>query len=264
MVKSLIGVSFIAFVVGCAGKGSSDDLGLNPNCNHSVYRHDPNGWLLKTPELHLDFYGSYWSNNPSESSLFEAQWESLLTNGTALQRLSEYGIVQGTIDSNYYNTDLSIDTSLSSVDDAGITLDKLGMTDDQSLIDDSAIPSQINSDIQAGILPLPNDNTIYVIVLPPYVGTKSMTGKGYYAYHSHYAYGSSRYAFAVIHYGDSDTINVSIAHETYEAASNPDGNGYYDDNAIDGEIGDFCDRIPEYIDGIVVQKVWSEASCVCL
>jgi hypothetical protein len=227
----------------------------NPACEHQVYRHDIDGWLLKNPEMHLVFYGSYWTTylNFVEEQYYQNAWHNLLDLGTVLQRLSEYGIASGTLDPidrfTNYNADLNKDGSL-------ITK--------QITIDDATFPTDINNDILAGILPQPNDNTLYVIMLPKNTTTKSLVANKWAGYHDHSVYAGNRYAYAIIGYNSTyDNTDELISHELLEASSNPDGSGYYEDNDGD-EIADICQAYTENIDGYTVEKVFSDATCSCL
>jgi len=206
--------------------------------------------MLAEPEVHLDFWGD-WDNFPlaRQPISFEQDWLVLFGSGHVFQRLSEYGIHEGMIDSNYYTNP----GSTTYVNDGG--LDDAG----QSLLDDNSFPAIINNEIQGGTLPYPNDNTIYVIMLPPNIFTASMLKNNWGGYHMHASFGAQRYAFAIVSYSEND---IMASHELYEAATDPDGNGLYDRNT-GSEIGDLCQSYIELVAGLAVQKVWSQALCQC-
>lgn len=208
--------------------------------------------------MHLIFYGTYWLSTNNEQIFYQMDWNILLNSGTVLQRLSEYGIATGSLDVNSYNAKLDIDTETVSGNTTLITTPK-------TFDDINLLTPEINNEILAGTIPFPNDNTLYVVMLPTNVISKNMADHGWSAYHGDSSYGKTRYAFAVVSYNAAfNKTNSLISHELYEAATDPDAkNGYYEDN--DGkEIGDLCGGSYEYIDGMLVQKVWSQMTCMCL
>jgi hypothetical protein len=71
--------------------------------------------------------------------------------------------------------------------------------------------------------------------------------------------------YAVIESLSEPTLDVAISHELAEATTDPDGGSY-------GEIGDPCEGANasnfynpyNFIQGVQVQKVWSQAACRCV
>lgn len=227
----------------------------NPNCPYQVTRHQQNSWLLTEPEIHFDFWGSYWQN-PIPGSWtpddFQSEWSMLIEQNGVLVRLAEYGIHSGMLDATYYQND-----GASYEVDAG----DLGPDVGAKIIDDTIIATAINNEIQLGFIPYPNDNTLYIIMLPPIVSTRTIATNKWGGYHAHTNYGSQQYAYTIITYSDDDT-NLTISHEIAEAASNPGGFGWYD-SASGSEISDLCGPAAITIDGYRIQKVWSQILCQC-
>lgn len=224
--------------------------GDNPNCPADVTRPDPNSWILAEPEIHLDFWGD-WNNFPQakQPSSYEYDWFVLFNYGNVLQRLSEYGVHEGTIDLNYYtNTGSTTYVNDGGTDDAG-----------QYLLDDSSFANTLNLEIEAGSLPYPNDNTLYLVMLPPNVFSNAMLTHHWGGYHTHSTYGTQRYTFAIISYQNDEVV---ASHEIYEAATNPSGYSFWD-RKTSNEIGDVCNPYNETVAGITVQKVWSQTLCQC-
>lgn len=253
--KLLLPIIFLS-LISCAGTVDSlVNTDPNPSCQYEVYRHDPSSWLLKTPEMHFIYDGSYWttSTNFIEPQYYQNAWHNMLDLGTFLQRLSEYGIQSGTLDPVDHYSEPKLDVN------SGFNLISKQIT-----VDDSILVADINNNILAGTIPFPNDNTIYVIMLPPNVITATMVNNSWNGYHGNTTYGSSRYAFAIIQYSSNyDNTDEIVGHELMEASSNPDDNSGYFDDKTGKEIGDICESYTEQVDGYAVQKVFSESLCKC-
>jgi len=263
-------VAFTLALVACSSSSSPPttvpDGGTPPTtvpdggtCSFDVYRHDPNSWLLTVPEMHFDFWGSYWTNgNNTDALVFQTDWSYLLDSGNVLERLSEYGIHEGTLDPvNHYNTG-----STTYVGDAGefVHNEDGGSV---SILDDNTFVATINSEIQGGTLPYPTDNTVYVVMLPPNVNSQLMVNSNFIGYHRNGSYGEQRYAYAIILYTGVVDNNKVIMHELAEAATDPLlGTGFTGANN-EQEVGDLCEAYFDTIGGIEVQSLWSQALCQC-
>jgi hypothetical protein len=260
--KSPRGIMHVLFIViilltSCIGQTAP----INPNCKEQVQA-QPHAWLLRTPNIHFVFWGQYWayayynadttSFAPSglEKDAYQAIWQKLIANGI-FDRLSEYNIGKTELDMVNYAIDPTDDGSES--------------------IDDSTIPNKLNTAIANGDLHVPDDQSLFVIFLPPGERSSTMIKKGQGGYHAHSSYGQTNYAYAIVQYyspdvgiGFFDITNHFVSHETYEAITDPDvASGYFDPNTTN-EIGDFCQDASIMIGGIVVQQVWSEMQCKCL
>lgn len=242
-------------VAACGGSTSNSTdapSSSSNNCPYSVARQDSSGWLLTRPEVHLNFWGD-WKDSYTPG-IFENTWSTLLNGGTVLQRLSEYGIHEGTCDSKYYMT-----TGSTTYANDGGSFDDAGT----NALDDSTFGDTINAEIRLNQLPYPNDNTLYLIFLKPGDTTEMILSHHWGGYHDNYSYGSQRYAYAILRYlGDSDTT-VTTSHEIYEAATNPGDGPGYSDRTSGEEVGDLCQGNNENIDGCTVQTVWSQQLCQC-
>lgn len=244
-------ISLVAMMlIGCSGStdnnlDSSNDISTG-TCPHNVTRHDPNGWLLSVPSVHMDFWGSW---NQFDINTATANWSVLLNRSDILDRLAEYDIHTGTFDINY-----SVNTGSTTYADGGAPSDGGAPT----VLDDNTFGPTLNGEILTGSLPYPTDNTLYVIMLPSNTTTQLMVQHHWIGYHTHYSFVGQRYAYAMV----SGNDNVTVSHEIYEAATNPDGSsGWYGNGS---EIGDFCEGDKRNIDGVIVQKVWSQDICQCL
>lgn len=252
----------IGCIIGCAAPvNPSFDIPVS-SCITQVRKQD-NGWILNQAETHFVFWGAYWQTTREQATI-QGNWNYLYSQKHVFQRLAEYGIEQGMLDP----TPSLTNPGLQLPGDGGmiVPLDSTGIDAGVLIeLDDGAIGTQLDQEIRDGIVPPPqNDQTLYVIFLPPNSTTVYMT-KGHFAgYHGHASYGSKRYAFAIIGYSN----DIILSHEMYEAFSDPDDTTGYRDG--DNEIGDLCENIETpsdfstTIDGVTVQKVWSQSTCTCL
>jgi len=266
--STLVVLGFI--LVGCAASVETvspptpaDQL----TCPYHVYRHDATGWLLTKPEVHFVYWGQYWLESPTDQDQYIAPWDKLLNGGSVLQRLSQYGIDSGFFDATVYNTNpgLVIPSPTGGNAPDG-TLDAGGTT--YTILPSQYMPLEINNEIQAGELPVPDSNTFYAVLLPPgFIPTNDLN-LSLGGYHGHAFYGGQAYTFAAILYSNwaDETMGI-MSHELYEAATNPgNGTGWYDD-ASGQEVADLCQVVNESwwetIDNQNVQKVWSQVACTC-
>jgi hypothetical protein len=236
-----------------------NDSGVVSSCLFNVTRHG-DAWLLSEPEVHFVFWGD-WNNFPEvvQPDGFQSTWSLLLGSDNVLQRLAEYGIHEGTLDQKYYSdTGPTVYVNDAGLDEAGTTLDG-GVA---QLMDNTFVET-LNSEIQYGVLPYPNNNTLFVVMLPPYLSTHDIVANSWGGYHGHGSYGAQQYTFAIITYGGDVGTNMTISHEIYEAATNPGGFGWYD-SKVNMEVADLCQTDgAESIGGFTVQKVWSQVLCQC-
>lgn len=241
----------IVYGVACSSSSTLDPFSIaGSNCPYHVYHHDPNGWLLTEPEVHLDFWGNWnqWSDaiGITQPDTFLYDWYSLLNQDGVMQRLAEYGIHEGTLDiTAYYNPGPTV---IDGVDAGG-----------SSVLDDTTFAATLGNEIQTGSLPYPNSNTLYVVLLPPNVTTSKIVTNQWDGYHASSSYAGQAYAYAIVRYSGK---LATTSHEIYEAATNPGGSGFFDD-ASGNEIGDLCQPNSETINGYTVQKVWSQSLCSC-
>lgn len=286
-------VSLIAALgtVGCFNDACpvGNDL-LSDECPYQLYRHQPNGWLITNPVVSFVFWGDWWaggsqstpiglveSSGIETSESIQSTWTMMFSTDTLFDKVAEYGIANPILDANYYQ----YGNSLPSVTSIPSTTNQI--PPNYTVWDDGGqnVQNEINGEIVSGVLPTPTSNTIYVIILPPYFTTVGMVKGSADGYHSHGIYGTINYEFAIITYGVPQYINSIVSHELYESATDPgNGSGYFDDKT-GMEVADVCNwvatpvSIASYdtytsavasattVSDIVVQKVWSQATCQC-
>jgi hypothetical protein len=266
----LVGALILAACsTGTIGSGDNIDPSPGPGpmavdgvCPFHVTRGNANSWLLVEPEMHLVYWGNYPAN---DAATYQFVWDALLNKETVLQRLSEYGIRGGTFDTNQYNN--NINATLPNPDGGAPAIEK----NDAGIVelDDNLIPTELNNEILAGELPYPNDNTVYMIMLPPGTSTHNLLS-GDAGYHYFSSYNGQRYTYGVIGYRGADWNGTDevVSHELAESATDPDTStgwrdytlGHYND-----EIADICVWIPVSYGfyGYTVQKYWNQDLCVC-
>lgn len=251
---ALLGAGLFA----CSGEVSPFDeiSSSSRECKYQIYRHDANSWLLTDPEVYMIFWGD-WSSQDATSmqSNVMNDWYYLLNYDRVLARLSEYGIHEGNFQYVTYQTNSK--PVVAFANDAG---EDAGLLPE---LDDSKFAGELQAEIQLGLIPYPDDNTLYVVILPPGTTTVSMQNNNWNGYHQNSSYDGQRFAYAMIQYGSETSIDIVTSHEIYEACTNPqDGTGYWDD-ASNEEIADLCEGNDVNIDGYTVQAVWSQVLCTC-
>ena len=238
---------------------SAQDAIDNSACVIQVENHSSidTEWLLKNPEIHFVYWGTYWQTSNQSfpvSEYFNTCWSELMTNSLVLQRLAEYGVGPGTFDQNQYYNYPELDNIIY-------------LYNNSNVIDDSVIVPEINKEIQYQAVPYPNNNTLYVIFLPQNVNTISLAQQGYGGYHNYNSYNGQNYSYAIITYfSDQEKTDGLISHEITEATTDPNFQEYY--SSSDGsEIADLCENDGDYsletVNNCVIQKVWSQRLCLC-
>lgn len=150
-------------------------------------------------------------------------------------------------------------------------------------ITDHEIQTELNLEIVSGTqgVPMSNRTQIYVIVLPPYVQTE-LSGNSYHWHFNLTTTGQSVW-YAVItglvseqHASSPNSqfpkaqyrgMDHVIAHEVYEAVTNPEGGfGYVvQEECGGGEIADMCeDFYSDPIDGYSVGTFWANQAGGCV
>jgi hypothetical protein len=167
-------------------------------------------------------------------------------------------------------------------------------------VSDSEVQAEITKQINAGLLPAPDANTLYMIHFPSSVTITQGGGGGqkvavscqdFCAYHSAYQKNSAQVNYGVIpdlgsngcetgcgHFDTFSNLTITASHEMIEAITDSGvglatGNGpnfpmgWYDSRQ--GEIGDLCARTSGSIPGSAgttfkVQGEWSNSKNACV
>ncbi|MGZ3457740.1 MAG: hypothetical protein ACXU86_04460, partial [Archangium sp.] len=157
-------------------------------------------------------------------------------------------------------------------------------------IDDTAIQTELNNQINAGHLPAPDGNTLFMTYFPPGMtitqgGSSSCVSGGFCAYHGTFnaTRGETYYGImpdmgsgsgCATGCGNSTMFNnmTSVSsHEMIEAVTDAEVGlatvvgaplAWYD--STNGEIGDICNAQQGSIAGYTVQKQWDNATNTCI
>lgn len=217
-----------------------DDQLSKDNCpTTNVWRHTSGSWILTAPQIHLVFWGSYWSTTPDGGvSLVSTEtqaWNTLANDPSFYNPVREYGVLGGRLlgTSNGYWSCPS------------------------GALQESDIQNELNAEISNGTLPNPDTQTIYVLMLPSGTQSQYDIDNSFGGHHNYIG----NFSYAVIEY--SSTPDGTISHEIYEAATNPDTSNAWWGPGGETEIGDLCSSGWK-LDGYNITKVWSETFCQCV
>jgi len=137
---------------------------------------------------------------------------------------------------------------------------------------DDDIAAELDRLVDAGRLPEPDENTLFMVHFPPgitvYLGPYPSCG--YLGYHSAYTRNGRPVYYGVLPdcYSDFDETTAVSGHELLEAITDPDGtdevawnDDYY---GSQGEISDLCGSTRGSIDGYAVLLGWSNSVGDCV
>lgn len=237
---------FAVVLLGCASGGSPadrvpDDSLSALNCpKTNVWRHEPGSWLLSNPKIHLVFWSKYWLTSADGIALLAEEtqvWNTLAADPVFYSPVYEYGVRLGQL--------------------SGTFLSYWDCPDGQ--LSEDAIRAELLSEIGQSSLPVPDDQSVYVILLPPNTQSWYNTTYHFGGHHNALTYQSDRFAYAVIENGQGDG---TISHEIYESCTNPDlSTGWYGAGG-ENEIADLCSASWQ-LDSYTLATVWSESKCSC-
>lgn len=205
----------------------------------NVTRQAPGSWILTTPKIHLVFWGDWWySQAKGKSDMVSTigTWSVLANDSAFYSLVNEYGVGIGQM--------------------IGTTVSYPNLP--PGLIQESDIQTELNNEIQNNTLPKPDNQTIYVMVLPPNTQSQYNVAAGFGGHHQTV----NNFTYAVIeNHADWDN---TISHEIYEAVTDPDlTNGWYALPGGETEIADLCGNTWQ-LDGHTIAGVWSQSQCKCI
>lgn len=222
-----------------AGVIAPDDSLSVTNCpNTNVWRHKPGSWVLASPQIHLVFWGSWWSTTAGGTNTMSVEtqaWNVLAADPAFTYPVQEYGVgasrLAGTFQSYW-----DIPTGQ---------------------LSETTIQNELTTEIQNGTLPNGDNQAIYVLLLPPDTQSAYDIGNKFGGHHNTL----NGFTYAII---ESHTnLDAVISHEVYEACTNPDtSSGWWGANG-ETEVGDLCS--PTWnLDGYTLSTAWSEKNCQCI
>jgi hypothetical protein len=212
---------------------------------------DGGGPVISNVDVHPIFWGKSWREpqSPSTSAIEEAF--AAIVSGPYMSGLAQYrNIRRGRVS-------------------AGVVLPVDPQPQDGFL--DTDVSTMLIEALDAGTIPKPTteDVIFYVVVLPS--GLTSADHPGGLGEHRTFLYnGGSIYWAWVRNDGTLDFVTEVFSHELAEACTDPDGTAFQivprSTNAWN-EIGDEgcgCQSVDERIDGVLVQKYWSQRDKQCI
>ena len=219
-------------------------------CAHTMRIATPPGLVIPSVALSHVYWGSYWSGaGAGERATYDQTWTDVGNNPAFYARLSEYSTATLTIQTGSWQNPTLANATLAS----GTTLDE------------TQIQTEIQAELQAGVLPARTDSRLYVFMLPPGVTSLFDQQNGYVGHHASFRDPSGNVVYyAVITYNaDPQYNNPLISHEIAEAITDPViGAGWTDETG--DEIGDVCRGQYTPIDTFQIEKTWSQKACACV
>jgi len=221
---------------------------------HLSYR---NGPLLTNVEVFTVFWGSWWQQAPNSDLLSQVnQFFDYILGSELIDQLGEYSVPGQTIGHGSR---------------VGSTV--LTSTNPSVSVQDSSIQQLLQDEINRGVLPAANANTLYFLFSPDGVQVVqggSTSCQSFCGYHD--SFGKNVY-YAVMPYpGCSgctgglavfDALTSTTSHELCESITDPlPGQGWYDDT--NGEIGDICAWKTRKLGEYTIQLEWSNRAGSCV
>jgi hypothetical protein len=213
----------------------------NPSQIHVTYHGGP---LLQNPTVFTLFWGQGWDGNPLRDHL-NGFFLALFADGRYMANLSQYSANGYQIGNGQFRTTITDPTPLG------------------ALVTDAEVQKEIHALINAGALPSPQTDYLYVVCTPPGVTVTGArggsSGKDFLAYHGAAGNPSDWAPYLVVPAPDAqimreawgiqhpaDEMTMVASHELAEAVTDPlplaGYSGWIDDKSH-GEIGD----IPQYL-----------------
>ena len=123
-------------------------------------------------------------------------------------------------------------------------------------LSEPAIQTELTTEIQNGTLPNGDNQTIFVVILPPDTQSAYDVSNKFGGHHNTL----NGFTYAVIE--NHNSLDVVISHEVYEAATNPDISNSWWGPGGETEVGDLCSSTWN-MDGYTLTTAWSEKNCQC-
>ncbi len=229
-----------------AGSGSLQQSGGGDGRAKFVDRH---GRVLRNELLYLIYWGSAWtkpsSSTPTAKLVTDAA--SRLIAGTYMTGLAQYrGIGRGAVRGSRV----------------------LASSEPPAVFTDEQVREFVREQLAAGAVPSPDaDNqTLYVVVMPPNVKPDNAAWEGE---HNYYGRRGHRIHYAwLANTGRLTQLTGIMSHEIVEAATDPEGTGFLGvHGTCDGqgwcEIADICTS-RGVVDNVVVRSYWSNQAGECV
>jgi hypothetical protein len=215
--------------------------------NSSDSAHDAGTGGISNPIIELVFWGSKWSSASPTPGQVAAAMGTLVQNSDYFVGLQQYGVSQVTLQWVIQNTSLMTDPQYYEPPSSYLFSD---------------VQKFVHQEISNSYLPPDNNgsDTIYLVMMPP--GTAPQTTCG--------VNGQSDHNVAYAAFADLDGMMLTATHELVEAMTDAHNTGWIMDRTfgtgtgVENEIGDACNVVGDFINGVMVQSYWSNKDKSCI
>jgi hypothetical protein len=209
---------------------------------------DRHGLVLRNELLYLIYWGTAWTkpgSTPTAELVTSAA--SRMIASTYMTGLAQYGgIGRGAVRGSQV----------------------LASSEPPAVFTDEQVRELVQEQIAAGTVPGPDadDQTLYVVVMPPDVKPANAAWEGE---HNYYGKRGHRIHYAwLANTGSLTALTGIMSHEIVEAATDPEGTGFLGvHGTCDGngwcEIADIC-ASTGVVDHVVVRSYWSNQAGECI
>jgi hypothetical protein len=230
---------------GIVGGAAPVGAGVTPNFT------DHGGVIIPNVHLMLIFWGASWdatTANPTMGAVTDAVINIL--TGPYMNSLSQYrGIGSGPLQA-------AVLVSEAVGSSPATPPNNFTNTDIQTLLTNL---------IQAGRLPDPSTNAqlLYIVMLPPGATQPGLLGE-----HTYFTYNGRNLHYGWVANGGSlDSVTWVFSHELVESVTDPEGTAITGTGCNQGgwcEIGDVCTANTVRVNGVLVQRYWSQFDQQCV
>lgn len=210
---------------------------------------DRHGLVLRNELVYLIYWGTAWTKPSSSTPTAElvTSAASRMIASTYMTGLAQYrGIGRGAVRGSQV----------------------LASSEPPAVFTDEQVREFVHEQIAAGTVPGPDadDQTLYVVVMPPDVKPANAAWEGE---HNYYGKRGHRIHYAwLANTGSLTELTGIMSHEIVEAATDPEGTGFLGvHGTCDGngwcEIADIC-ASTGVVDHVVVRSYWSNQDGECI
>jgi hypothetical protein len=215
-----------------------------------------NGRLLTAVRVHLIFWGNAWTSLPAAAATVGQCTDAVLTilESDYMRSLGQYGIGSGGLG--------SVTVVSEAIGDSPADPPNPFSNDNVwQLVENLRRANRIpTSDIGS------SGQGLYCVILPAGVASD----QPFIGEHSYYWFDSTNVPFAWITQNSLDGFSEIFSHELVEACTDPEGTGWTSTTACGVnhsgwcEIGDVCEGNAARVNGVLVQRYWSNSDNQCV
>jgi hypothetical protein len=212
---------------------------------------DHGGPVIPHVRLILVFWGTWWNSTsavPSVGQMTDAV-VNILT-GPYMSSLSQYR----EIGSGFLQSSIVVSTAIGN-----------SPASPPASFSNTDISTLLSNMIAAGLMPGPaaDAELLYMVMLPPGVTQPGLLGEHTYADFN----GTNLHFGWVANGGSLDSVTWVFSHELVESCTDPEGSAITGTGCNQGgwcEIGDVCTGNTAVINGVTVQRYWSQFDQACV